>query len=1317
MNRGPFEGRPRLWGVAISAGILALLWTGFEALTRSEWLADRIRAALAREIESSGAGAVSIRDLQLLDERLSFKVVGFEVRTGENPDLPPLVAIPEASVKFGWRTILGRGLVIDHLSVKGPVVTLSAGGDFWSRLTLPEPPLEVPKVLIRAFDVSGGEFVWNGRPLAAEFSGSQLSAQVAFDPERKQYSIEASFSDPQWGGATAADPPQGSASVSARLSDRGLEILDATVRTRVFDVSVRAILRDLLSPRMECSYTATAPIGPLAERLGLERYGLAGSLWAEGDIEWNSASNLVLHEGTLNASAISTLWLETQAELAADFTGTQDGLQLMVVDGSVLGGKIEGSVEIIGLWEKPQVSGSGTVTGIDVARVGPAVGMGGVPWGGFLDVTLNSTGSRASGLSSDLEFDFRAGDAPADFAFDGSGSARLSGSDGRLTISSLSASSTVVRVDLSGALEATGSVGLDIRADIPSGAALATVLAAIYPEANLPREIPDGTYSFQGRLLSSPDSLSPSTLEGGMTVDDFRFGGERWERLEGRGTITADGLSIQHGALADGNGHVALRGRIPWNSGGELDLNVSAVGMGAGKLSKASGFGLPIDGALSMELQVSGTLEDPQARSTVHVTDPTFFQERFDVLDTEILYGSEGFELRQGTLARGESEVLASAMVAPHSGEFEIDLASNHWPLEEFDSVRELAPGLTGAVRFEVRGSGRVGESELLGELQMEGNWDVTALRRDEVDFGHLRGELRSGRNLSSIEFDLSGEAFGGSVDGIAAFWHVEPRRYTGNIGYRDLDVSRVLAAFGLTTEAIQATVSGQADFDGDAANRGPFNLNGTIDRAELRLPREGRDPVLITNPLPMRWSLRDGAIRLNAMRMSGPGTELEIDGGVSVTGERDLRVGLNGAIDLELAGEFAEGLEADGGVSVALRAGGTLDEPVLEGSIAVAGASLRGPAIPFRLSNLQGELQLQGNQIRVADLAAESGGGTVRFGGALVYRDTGLEYRLHAQVDDSRINIPASIGSVIDGDFTLAGTGSRSILEGSVLISRMSMADDLSFADLFESLEPRLVGQDSIPALQEMQVNIHVGAVSHLPVDTSLVRDVEADFDLDVVGTLANPSVIGAIGIPKGEIRMLGTHYAISRGDIRFVNPLQTEAVLDVELETRIRDVDIALVLSGPAQSLAVSYRSDPPLPFHDLVNLVAVGKEPTRDPSIASQRRIAQQSLVQTGADNLLSQALSRPVSRRLQRFFGVSRLKVDPQIGGLEANPGARISTEQQITDDITLIYSYDLSSAQQQSIRIEWSPNRQWSFIVTRDQNGLVGSDVLYKVRLR
>ena len=71
----------------------------------------------------------------------------------------------------------------------------------------------------------------------------------------------------------------------------------------------------------------------------------------------------------------------------------------------------------------------------------------------------------------------------------------------------------------------------------------------------------------------------------------------------------------------------------------------------------------------------------------------------------------------------------------------------------------------------------------------------------------------------------------------------------------------------------------------------------------------------------------------------------------------------------------------------------------------------------------------------------------------------------------------------------------------------------------------------------------------------------------------------------------------------------------------------------------------------------------------------------------------------------------------MGRAEANPSARISTEQQLTNDLTLIYSYDLSSAQQQVVRVEWTPSRRFSLIFTRDENGLVGGDFLYKKRLR
>ena len=249
------------------------------------------------------------------------------------------------------------------------------------------------------------------------------------------------------------------------------------------------------------------------------------------------------------------------------------------------------------------------------------------------------------------------------------------------------------------------------------------------------------------------------------------------------------------------------------------------------------------------------------------------------------------------------------------------------------------------------------------------------------------------------------------------------------------------------------------------------------------------------------------------------------------------------------------------------------------------------------------------------------------------------------------------------------------------------------------------------------LQLNVQVRSVSDLDVDTSMVRDMESRIDLRLTGTALQPSLLGRVSITEGQVDFRGTSYHINRGDIDFVNPFRVEPAVNFELETRVRDVDVAVFLSGPAQNMNLSFRSDPPMQFNELISLIAIRRTPSLDPVFAAQQTIAQQHLLQAGASTVLSNALSRPTSGRLSRFFGVSRLRVDPHAGGAESDTSARITTERQITSDLTLMYSYNLSSAQQQAVRIEWTPNRRWSVIFTRDENGLVGGDFLYKKRLR
>jgi translocation and assembly module TamB len=99
-------------------------------------------------------------------------------------------------------------------------------------------------------------------------------------------------------------------------------------------------------------------------------------------------------------------------------------------------------------------------------------------------------------------------------------------------------------------------------------------------------------------------------------------------------------------------------------------------------------------------------------------------------------------------------------------------------------------------------------------------------------------------------------------------------------------------------------------------------------------------------------------------------------------------------------------------------------------------------------------------------------------------------------------------------------------------------------------------------------------------------------------------------------------------------------------------------------------------------------------------------------------LSQAIASPITGRLQRFFGVSRLKIDPLVTGMTtSNAAARVTLEQNITKSLTFTYITDLSRAQGQTIRVEWDITGTWSAVAVREENGLFGIDFLYRKQVK
>ncbi len=174
------------------------------------------------------------------------------------------------------------------------------------------------------------------------------------------------------------------------------------------------------------------------------------------------------------------------------------------------------------------------------------------------------------------------------------------------------------------------------------------------------------------------------------------------------------------------------------------------------------------------------------------------------------------------------------------------------------------------------------------------------------------------------------------------------------------------------------------------------------------------------------------------------------------------------------------------------------------------------------------------------------------------------------------------------------------------------------------------------------------------------------------------------------------------------------------MDLSTRVRGINVDITFSGPLNKLNFSYRSDPPLEASDIVALLAVGRTPSAvGPFVNSQAatNINNSYLgVGDGNNSLLAQAIA-PNSNRLQKFFGVSHIKIDPQLTDVTIVPQARLTLEQQVSSDVTLTYITNLAVANQQIVRVEWDFSRKWSAVALRDENGAFSIDFQYRKRFK
>jgi translocation and assembly module TamB len=339
--------------------------------------------------------------------------------------------------------------------------------------------------------------------------------------------------------------------------------------------------------------------------------------------------------------------------------------------------------------------------------------------------------------------------------------------------------------------------------------------------------------------------------------------------------------------------------------------------------------------------------------------------------------------------------------------------------------------------------------------------------------------------------------------------------------------------------------------------------------------------------------------------------------------------------------------------------------------------------------------------------------------GGKVLVRGTGTigangqmeDLNIRLDTDKVRFRYPTGLTSIVSGALLLRGTSSEPLLDGNLTLEGMTYRSDFeSFLAVF-----RPGGLDSGgTALDRVRLSIRVVGNRSVTIQNEVADISSARMNIDIKGTLANPTLTGHIEASEGTLLVQGKRYEITRGNIDFPNPLKIDPVVDIQAEADLRDYRVILRVAGHGDNVHIDLTSDPPLSQLELVNLVAGGKTQRELEESGATKLPTNEEQFQGTAASVLADLLQSKLGSRFG-LLGLDRVKIDPYLVGA-GNKSAQIRLA--VTRDLAVTYSQDLSSNQQRVIQIEYFLSKNLSLVASREENNetsALGLDIRLRKR--
>jgi translocation and assembly module TamB len=1261
---------------------------------------------------------VQLQNFALHLSNLSLDLYGLTVHGAAPYPDPPLLQVAHAEVGVRVVSVLHKKWYLDSFVINSPVVkvftdahgvtnipTIKSSGSSSSNTSLFD-------LGIRHAVLDHGAVYYNNRQSVLSADLHDLDFRAGFNSLKQKYSGKLSYADGHLEASGFKTIPH-SLDAEFDATPTTFHLTDAKLTSETSQLVLTATVQNYTNPQLQAQYVATID-GSQFKKILQNPSVPAGLVRASGSIRYQQAANrsfldtvLVRGDLTSNQLDVQTPTLRSQIRnIAAHYTLENGDATLKDLRASLLGGELTSSGKMSNIDGNAHSKFNAQLRDVQLAAVNGALKSSAMPKGVSVGGALNAEANAAWGKTFDDVV------AHADASVNGkvSGNAQVipldsaihgtyTGSNQELALKQSFLRTPQSTLTMNGVLSQRSRLDLKFQSNnLNELETVADVFRTLAPGQPVQPLGLAGTALFQGTVRGS---ASAPHLTGQLTASNFKFNGTEWRVLKTNVDASPSMAGLQHADLEPAShGKItfdASAGLHQWSftDASPLQVDLDASQLDVQDLVKLSGQQVPVTGTLTANIKVHGTQLSPVGQGKVSITHITAYEQpvmsatlNFDGTGDEV-HGDLGVELPAG-------DIHSKMSVRPRQKSYNAQLTASGIRLDQLQAIKAKNIDARGVVSIQAQGAGTFDNPQLDATLQIP-QIDIQNQKIAQVNL-----QMNVADHLATA--DLRSSAVGTAIRANAKVHLTGDYPADATLDTQAIPLQPIFAIYAPDQAA---DLSGQTEVH--ATLHGPLKNTKQLE-AHLTIPTlklAYSNTVQLAETSPIKVDYKDSVVTLQRSGLKGTDTDLQFQGSMSTTNaSAPVSLVLLGTVNLHLAQVFDPDIRSSGELKFNINSSGAANSPDLGGQIEIVDANFANGDLPVGLQHGNGVLTLTKDRLNITKFQGTVGSGTLTAQGGVAYRPA-IQFDLGLSANGVRVLYPQGMRETINANLRLAGTTENALLGGQVNLA------DLSFTPAFDlnSFINQFSGGVSPPPTpgmaQKIQLNLGVNSENNINL-VSRTLSINGSANLRVRGTAAQPVILGRVNLSGGDIILNNDRFVLNGGTIEFVNPAETQPIVNLALNTTIQQYNIFMRFNGPVDQLRTNYSSDPSLPAADIINLLAFGT--TTEASANAPSTPANQA-----AESLIASQVSSQVTSRVSKVAGISQLSINPVLAGgtSQGPPGASITIQQRVTGNLFVTFSSNVASTQNQTIQGQYQISPRVAVSATRDQNGGFGFDTLIK----